>query len=225
MDSNDLAELAQQLGRPQGELGLRVAQAMQVSNARMHDRSHAALELSADMHVVEVGPGSGMLSEPVVRCLGAQGRYTALEYSRDMADLAATRLQGLSAAPVSIHCVDVSDPNLQVPVAAGSVDRLLAVNVVYFIDDLDSFLGRVAAWLRPGGMCVLGVRSREVLCQLPFTRFGFRIRSLDTYLTALGRAGFREIAAFYEDEGPTDFDGMQFSLDAVVVRATRSRSG
>ena len=52
----------------------------------------------------------------------------------------------------------------------GSINGLVAINLLYFIDDLSAFFNRIKQWLKPNGRVIFGIRSPEVLSALPVTK-------------------------------------------------------
>ena len=98
----------------------------------------------------------------------------------------------------------------------GTIDGLMAVNVLYFIEDLRDFLAKISAWLKPGARVVFGVRS---LGEIPFTRFGFRIRSLEEISQELQANGFGCVESLYFDEGTTTAADLEVPLDSLIIKA------
>ena len=186
MDNHKLQTLATQLACPHGEDGTAIAEKMNETNAFITERSAEALAPTAGERIVEIGPGNGRLSRPLIRALEKNGEYIALEPSVEMVEQAWNNLSGLGAAPVTIF----TDDSFSAPVIEHSVDGVMAVNVLYFIDDLDALFRKIATWLKPGGRAVFGVRSDQCLKAIPYTRYGFHIRSLEDIKDSLLVSGF-----------------------------------
>jgi SAM-dependent methyltransferase len=77
------------------------------------------------------------------------------------------------------------------PMTAGSLDGLLSVNTIYFVDDLDRALGELARTLKRSGRVVLGVGDPQAMEGMSFTAHGFRVRPLEAIEGAIGRVGLR----------------------------------
>jgi SAM-dependent methyltransferase len=218
MDPEVAKAVAQQLARPSGEGGVQMTTAMNTTNAFITARSLESLAVSAGERLVEVGPGNGKLSREAVRTLGADGRYLGFEYEEDIAALARATL-GETGVPVDVRSGDF----LSHPPEGPGADALLAVNVLYFFDDLPAFTARCRDWLRPGGRAVIGLRSLDAMADLPFIEHGqFHLRPLDALLRALHSSGFEGIEARYFDEGTTELGDLTVSVDSIVVRARRA---
>jgi len=76
-------------------------------------------------------------------------------------------------------------------------------------------------WLKPGGRVVIGVRSSDVLQIMPFTQFGFTVRTLHEITIAMRDVGFTNVESSYYDEGVTQFDDLELPIDALVIKATK----
>jgi precorrin-6B methylase 2 len=213
-----LRALAAQLACPRGADGLAVAANMNSANALLARRAIAALAARPGQHLVEIGPGNGLLSVELVRLLGPGGRYTAIELSPDMARECSANLGGLAAAQVQVLNADCRE----VALAPASVDGIFGTNFVYFIDDLQGFLRRATDWLKPGGRLVLGIRSRASMAMLPFTPYGFRLRDAVEIQAAMRAAGLAQVDDhYYDDEGEQQLGDLLLKVDAHVLSACK----
>jgi 2-polyprenyl-3-methyl-5-hydroxy-6-metoxy-1,4-benzoquinol methylase len=208
-------EMASQLARPSGEGGLKMVIAMNTTNAFITARALEVLDAAPGERLLEVGPGNGGLSAATVASLGETGGYLGFEYNEDIAAVARESLAGCDVA-VEVRSGDFMrhDPKQE-------FDALLAVNVVYFFDDLDAFARRCHEWLRRDGRAVIGLRSMPAMAGLPFVGHGFNIRPLDELLRALHAAKFGSVQARFFDEGTTSLGDLTIAVDSIIVSATR----
>lgn len=218
MSPEEMQAVAAQLRRPSGAHAAEVAEMMAKGNAAVVQRVAASMPIEAGHHILEIGPGGGELAMKLTSALGPSGRYLAFEYSPDMVELVRRRLS--TPARVEVVGGDFLNPEVGSAAEAGRFDHFVAVNVAYFVDDLDAFFGRARACLRPGGRLVLGQRTEPCLADIPFTEYGFHRRSLDVYLRALGRNGFERVTADFAFEGSFDAGGRSFPIDSVVITAS-----
>jgi len=217
VQKEDLLALARQLACPEGEKGLELGSIMNVQNALLVERAVESLAPGTDEHILEIGLGNGQLSLPVVRAIGAEGRFIGVEKSPLMAQQAQERFvqENLMHAEVLVNdCQTFSmEENI--------LDGVLAVNVMYFIDDIVSLFHRIFQWLKPGGRLVIGLRSPESLKTMPFASYGFRARGLPVIRDSLHEAGFARIEALHHDDGETSLAGQQIVLDSLVIKASK----
>jgi len=215
MDKEQLRKVTEQLARPSGELGSDISDKMNNTNAFITARTIEALAPGAGDFIVELGPGNGALSIDLVKTIGPGGRYLGIEISQDMARIAGDKLRDQGGAKIAVHCGDCHD----VSVDDASVDGLMAVNVLYFIDDLDKLLARIRPWFKPNGRCVFGIRPSRTLESLRFHEFGHHIRSPEEIEGALRTHGFDEISITHYDEGEAHLGELTFPSGSIIIRA------
>ena len=217
MEQEDLKELARQLACPEGELGIALGDKMNEMNTFITERSIIALEPVQDEHILEVGFGNGKLSIPVIEAIGINGYFIGVETSSVLAQQAITHFNQNAFTQVTV----LSDDCHSISIENNTLDGVLAVNVLYFIDDLDAFFHRINGWLKPGGRTVIGVRSSDSLEEMPFTQFGFNIRTLVIIKQAMHDAGFINVESEYFDEGVTQFDDLELPIDTLIIKAIK----
>lgn len=215
MNESELREVAAQLACPSGECGVAIGEKMNEVNAAITRRSIAALSPKTGEWIVEIGPGNGILSLPIVEAIGPKGCYIGLERSIDMAAQALAILKNDEHAQIDIHVGNC----LVAAIPENCMDGLMAVNVLYFIDDLDAFFAKIFTWLKPGARAVFGVRAQSTLEALPFARFGFHIRSLEAIIEKLNATGFAQVQSEYFVENKSGFNDA--AMDFVVIETMR----
>jgi len=218
MDENTLKEIARQLSCPEGENGTVTGEMMNSANGFITQKTIEHLAPKQGDSIVEIGPGNGMLSLPIVEVIGFQGRYLGIDQSADMARLTKVNLQSQACTNVNVVCCDVSEAEVE----ASSVNGLLAVNVLYFIDDLPAFFAHIKQWLKSNGRAVFGVRSPETLNAIPFTQYGFNIRTIENMKKAMTEAGFKDVEFTQYDEGMSSFEDIEVPIDSVIIKGTRA---
>ncbi len=216
MNEKELIEVAEQLANPSGAGGEIIAKEMNKTNVFITERSIERLSPEVGECIVEVGPGNGKLSVPLVEALGYSGHYIGLEQSEYMAQEAMGKLVKLGLADIDMYSGDC----IAAPVRENSVDGLIAVNVLYFIDDLQRFFRKVSNWLRPGGRVVFGIRSEQSLKAIPYTRYGFHIRPLEEITNKLKNCGFININTCYFDEGIGLLGELEIAIDSLIIHGT-----
>jgi len=214
MDESTLKEIANQLSCPEGENGIATGEKMNSVNDFITQKTIEHLAIKQGESIAEIGPGNGMLSLPILASIGSQGRYLGIDQSADMAQLAKANLQNKACHDVRMACCVFSEAEVE----EGSIDGLLAVNVLYFIDDLPAFFAHIKKWLKPNGRAVFGVRSPETLNAIPFTQYGFNIRTIKAMKRVMTEAGFNDVESTQYDEGMSSFEDIELPVDSVIIK-------
>lgn len=216
MDKEQLRAVTAQLAQPSGEKGAEIAGRMNDTNALITERAIAALAPQAGEFIVELGPGNGALSRGLVQAIGPAGRYMGIEVAWDMVPVAEKTLRGAGYAQVDVHAGDCHDASIE----DASINGLFAVNVLYFVDDLDALLGRIRPWFQPGGRCIFGIRPAKTLKALKFHEFGYHIRPVAEIEDALCTHGFAEVDSTEYDDGEGRLGDITFPNGTIIVKAT-----
>ena len=79
------------------------------------------------------------------------------------------------------------------PLNDGSVDGLITVNTMYFVDGLEDAFREIARVLRPSGRAVIGLADPDAMASMPLTAQGFRLRPVDEVIHLLREAGLPDV--------------------------------
>jgi ubiquinone/menaquinone biosynthesis C-methylase UbiE len=109
----------------------------------------AALGAEKGDRVLDVGCGPGFYIGELLEMVGPDGLVVGVDVSRDMLAVAAKRAEG--HANVEFH----EGGATALPVADGSFDRALSVQVFEYVDDVPAALAEMRRVLRGGGRLVL----------------------------------------------------------------------
>ena len=216
MEKHELKAVASQLSCPQGDAGIEMGNKMNALNAFITGTTIEALSPQQGEVIAELGPGNGALSESLLDCLGSSGKYYGIEPSEVMVDEARQNLSGKSCAVDIIH-----GDHLTADIPRKSLDGLFAVNVLYFIDNLDECFQQIKSWMKPGSRVVFGVRSDHALKNLPFVEYGFNVRSPDEIKDYMRYNGFSDIDSIYHDEGTVLLGEMALPVDSVIIKGSK----
>lgn len=216
MDESELKAIASQLSRPEGEGGIEMGNKMNLLNDFITSRTIEALSPQPGEVIAEIGLGNGALSESMLKTLGAKGKYYGIELSEVMADEARQRLSASDCA-VDIICSDCA--NADIPEI--SLDGLIAINLLYFIDNLDELFSTVTQWMKPGARVVFGIRSEQSLNSVPFIQYGFNVRSADEIKACMRNNGFSDVDSNYYDEGTVMLGDLPLPVDSIIIRGRK----
>lgn len=199
------AEMARHLGRPDGEVGLAVTERLNQVNANITAEAYRRLELGAGMHVMEIGFGNGHLLPDLLR-LAPDLLYSGIDISLTMVDEARRFNAALvNSGRAKFHLADAA----RIPAADSSLDRVLAINVIYFWSDPVVPLREVRRVLRPSGVSLITAVTPETVAGNETFRVenGFHARDADTLIALHRQAGFSEVRTELVSEVASRVDG------------------
>ncbi len=159
-----LARFGRQLQHPTGITGRLVGHVMAFANRRANRAAIAALNVEPDDRILELGFGPGAAIETLA-ALALAGRVYGVDQSRAMLALAGKRNRAAIRAG-RVHLGQGSFEALPLPAAA--VDKILAVNVIYFWKETGAVLAEVRRVLRPGGLLAVYATDAEAMRRWKF---------------------------------------------------------
>jgi ubiquinone/menaquinone biosynthesis C-methylase UbiE len=186
------SEMAQMLGKPEGEVGRAVGEMLNRMNANITAGVYERLMLRPGDRVLEIGFGNGRLL-PALMALAEDLAYVGIDRAKTMVtEATAYNAELVAAARASFRLASAEE----IPCADESFDRAFAVNVIYFWPEPVKALAEMRRVLRPGGLSVVaGVVTSPGEDPPPFARaeFGFHRRSRESLLALHRDAGFSSI--------------------------------
>jgi SAM-dependent methyltransferase len=211
------AEMARHLGHPEGEVGLAVTDRLNKVNANITAEAYRRLGLDGGMHVLEIGFGNGHLLPDLLR-LAPDLRYNGIDISPTMVDEARRFNAALvDAGQATFHVADAA----RLPAADASLDRVFAINVIYFWPDPIGPLREMRRVLRPSGVSLITAVTPETVDGNETFRVenGFHARDADTLIAMHHQAGFGEVRTELVTEVVTRVDGTPWTRHYNILRA------
>ncbi len=179
------AYIAGQLGHPSGIVGRVLSKGLNRGNRELIEGAVAALPLAPGAVVADVGFGGGIGLRLLLDGPSAPTVH-GVEVSATMISQAQSQFaEQSSAGRLHIHHGPITD----LPLESASLDGLITVNTIYFIDDLDSALSELARTLLSSGRAVIGIGDPQAMEKMSFTAQGFRLRPVSDIEKALTRSG------------------------------------
>lgn len=180
-----LSGLARQLGHPSGLPGRGLGVVLNRANRSLVTAAVDASDVRAGEVAADIGFGGGVGLALLLERVGPRGQVHGVEVSSEMLERAARRFR--RAGNLELHDASMS----ALPFGDESVDRIITVNTVYFVDDLRRAFGEVAGVLKPSGRFVVGIGDPGRMHRLPVTSHGFRLRPVDEVIGTLQARGLR----------------------------------
>lgn len=173
--------IARQFSLPNGRPGLAVAAAMRLINWLPNKRAIHLLDVGPADDVLEIGFGPGHALKRLCK-LVPFGSVTGVDRSDTMfREASARNRDAIAEGRLSLKRGFFE----KLPLGDGSVDGILAVNVIYFVQPLIAALSEARRVLRPGGSMVIYVTDRSSVAWAQFVGRGqhtFDVSSLHHFL-------------------------------------------
>jgi ubiquinone/menaquinone biosynthesis C-methylase UbiE len=191
MEDGVWREIGQQFRHPTGRFGRVMGTVMTVINRRPNKLAIDALEIAPADIVLELGCGPGAAVKTMA-ALAPRGTVHGIDQSLVMLAQAEERNKAaIAAGRVSLHQCSFDG----LPLADASVDKILAVNVIYFWTDMPRILAELRRVLRPGGIIAIYATDAAAMRSWKFA-------SADTHrlFDAASLAGSLQDGVFAKDD-------------------------
>jgi SAM-dependent methyltransferase len=143
--------LCQQVRKPSGWFGKRIAGTMNLSHAKMTDWALQQVSVPKDGTILDIGCGGGLTIRRLA-AMASAGKVFGLDYSpASVAVSSATNAQEIEAGRVEIKHGSVAS----LPFADCTLDLVTAVETHYYWPDLPANLREILRVLMPGGTFAL----------------------------------------------------------------------
>lgn len=206
--------VAQQLRKPEGEFGVKVAENMNESNKEMYDLLFQHLDLKEHDSVLEIGFGNGVFFEKYFQ---KQSQITAVgaDFSKDMCVLAEQKnKERIQSGALSIVCSDGES----LPFSSDSFDAITTLNTIYFWKNPVEYLKEIARVLKPEGAIYIGFRPMHVMKNYEFTEHGFAFFEMQHVLDLAHQARLKYYHHFERSYPKKNIIGQQInSLDICLI--------
>jgi ubiquinone/menaquinone biosynthesis C-methylase UbiE len=210
-------ELAKHLREPEGETGKVVGDGMNKSNYYINTNAFDLLELEKNESILEIGFGNGKLIPEFFK------RENTIDYCG--VDLSATMLEEASifnADLVNSGTVELLQGNInQLCYADNTFDKIVTVNTLYFWDKPQEIIQELKRVLKPNGKLVIGIRDKELVKEMPFTKFGFTLYSGTEAVKLLKTGSFKSVELTTKEEPEIEFDNEKYTLVGSFIIAIK----
>ncbi|MCB9260761.1 MAG: class I SAM-dependent methyltransferase [Flavobacteriales bacterium] len=215
MRNGDSEELAAQLRKPSGEMGLQVADFMNKGNELLNRNTIDKIDFGPGKRVVEVGMGNGkFVAELFERQCDIY--YSGCDYSE---------LMIAEAERINRHFIDQKKANFyqsqaaNLPFDAHSIDIIFTVNTIYFWENYHAVLNEFKRVLKSCGQLVIGMRAKEQMQHYGFVKHGFQMfhpREVEQLLTT---SAFKNVNSYLINEPDFITENQVFKIKSLIVSA------
>ncbi len=128
---------------------------MHYSNAQVSIDIVNRMKLKKPDHVLELGVGNGLAIKEIAKISGKQiiGIEISAEFRRNLRKM---------KLPKNIVILENDAKDLRNEIPDGSIDKLLAINVIYFLKPIEEYILEFKRILKKGGIGYLGCKFESV---------------------------------------------------------------
>jgi SAM-dependent methyltransferase len=204
------AFLRSQFGKPSGLFGaLVMGPLLNVANTRLVNTAIELLEPQPKDKILDIGFGGGYSLAAMAGAV-TRGEIVGIDHSREMVASAAGLIERKRlGSRVKVQTGDVAE----LPFPAGTFDKVLTVNCLYYWPDLVGSLREIARVMKRRGCLAVGFRSPASLGPLTHGWEGFRLYEPGELAEIMRKSRFEVLAVEHRDRW--------WVLDTVVVVGER----
>lgn len=217
MDENLLRIMAQQLRKPEGEIGKQVGAQMNIGNRLMNEWTIEELKAVPGDNILEIGMGNGSFIESILS-VDKSIKYTGCDYSGLMIEEASRiNYKFVKNGQAKFFHTDADD----LPFEENSFNKIFAINTIYFWERPSRELSEIRRVLKPGGSFHVTIRPKSVMQIMPFVQYGFIMYSKEELVKVLEDNKFEISTVIEKDEPDQESNGQVFKLQTVIVCAIK----
>jgi ubiquinone/menaquinone biosynthesis C-methylase UbiE len=165
--------IAQQFGNPTGLGGKISTFIMNCLNRKQYNAVIKNIDIQATDTILDIGFGNGFL----IRRLSNKNfhKIYGIDISPDMLKTATGKnRKKIEQGKIELRLADVQD----LPFDNSSIDKVYTINTIYFWQDINKGFSEIKRVLKPNGIFLNVVYSKEWLSKLPITQYGFEKYSI-----------------------------------------------
>lgn len=210
---NPEKKIAAQLRRPHGQLAQYVGEQMNAGNRGLYEFMLGEVNISNGDDVLEIGYGNGHFYEEIFE-KAPEAKISGLDFSEAMYNAAtATNTHFIEAGKLNLH----HGSSNQMPFNDNSFDKVFCLNVIYFWEKPEEHLKEVLRVLKPGSKFYAGVRTKESLLQIPFTKYGFNVYHPEEWETIFKQNHFNNTSVKHTVEKEVLFNEQKVEISSACI--------
>lgn len=160
--------VSEQFGKPTGIGGTISTFIMNVMNQTQYKGIINNLDCSQNDRILDIGFGNGYLINNLAK--RNEGNFYGIEISDDMIRTGCKRNRKLIEQE-KVHLIKGNV--MDIPFENDFFDKIYTVNTVYFWEDLNKSLLEIKRVLKPNGIFINAIYSKEWLDKIKYTQHGF----------------------------------------------------
>lgn len=216
LDENGMRELAAQLRKPEGEMGVQTGERMNRGNKAMNLEAIVQLTVEPNDTILEIGMGNGFFVAQILD-VDSSVSYVGVDYSGTMVEEAG-KLNGVYVANGQAKFEVALAEDL--PFDTHTFTKAFTVNTIYFWEEPKTVLTELHRVLKPGGKLLIAIRPKVEMEKYPFTQYGFTLYSAEDVSELLTGNGFTVSTIVKVNEPDIVIEGKTIEKHSLIICAT-----
>lgn len=210
--------IAKQLRRPSGILANAVGNQMNETNRFLYDFTIKEMRLTDNESILEIGFGNGKFFDKIFSSANNL-KISGLDFSPEMVKVAASSNPSTLKSGKLTLCLGSSD---KIPFPDNSFDKVFCINVIYFWEDPAGHLKEIYRVLKHGGTFYTSIRTKESMVQMPFSKHGFNLCTLDEWIGVLETNLLHFVhSKKTQNEPDAEFTGQLHKVESLCIVAEK----
>ncbi len=206
-------KMAKQLRRPHGRLARHIGDRLNVSNKELHSFMLAQIDIKNGERILEIGYGNGNFYKDIFE-KSPEAEISGIDFSRAMyAEATANNVDLIKTGKLDLH-YNSSDI---IPYQDAIFDKVFCLNVVYFWENPQDHLKEIIRVLKPNGKFYAGIRTKETMQKIPFTKYGFTMYHPYEFEAVLKDNQFKNTGFSLHTEDIVEFDNEKIQIKSACV--------
>ncbi|MDR1748804.1 MAG: class I SAM-dependent methyltransferase [Spirochaetaceae bacterium] len=174
-------------GNPTGTGGKISTHIMNIINQKQYNAVLKNIKLEPHTSVLDIGFGNGYVIRKILRQHIPVKMY-GIEISNDMLkSVSLKNRQHIITGTVQLLLEDIGKTSF----AQNTFDTVYTVNTIYFWNDLEKGFSEIKRILKPGGIFLNVLYTKEYLNKIMYTKYGFKKYTIEEIETSTKNSGMQ----------------------------------
>lgn len=214
---NDLKFIASQLRKPSGDFASQIAGKMNEGNSPLYELTLSTMEIADNDTILEIGFGNGFHFENFLN-YKKNLQICGIDYSGEMVTLATANNKDFIESG-QLHLTEGNSNHL--PYEDNKFDKVFCNMVIYFWENPEEHLKEIYRVMKPAGRFLTGMRTRDSMLMLPFTKYDFNLYTVGEWKSILIENGFSLQHSKQQKDPVLEENGERIQLESVCIIAEK----
>jgi ubiquinone/menaquinone biosynthesis C-methylase UbiE len=217
MNEEEAKRLAQQLRKPEGEMGLQVGERMNEGNKFMNRNTIEQLNLQPHELIAEIGMGNGFFVQELFK-KQPNIIYTGCDFSELMVQESIKNNQEwVDKNQARFYAAPAHD----LPFIDRSIDKIFTINTLYFWENPAQVINECHRILIPQGKIYVCFRPKAYMQHFPFTQYGFNMYSPEDAEQLFTKQDWEVVSIIEKKDPPIEWFGEQLEPESLILIAQK----